>query len=42
MSLDKTLTEVRYAYRFIWEFQQRVLDTVRLISEQFDDRLFYQ
>ncbi len=42
MSLDKTLTEVRYAYRFIWEFQKRVLDTVRLISEQFDDRLFYQ
>ncbi|MCH4541921.1 hypothetical protein [Ochrobactrum sp. A-1] len=42
MSLDKTLTDVRYAYRFIWEFQQRVLDTVRLISEQFDDRIFYQ
>lgn len=42
MSLDKTLTEVRYAYRFICEFQQRILDTVRLISEQFDDRLFYQ
>ncbi|KAB2678084.1 hypothetical protein [Brucella tritici] len=42
MSLDKTLTEVRYAYRYIWKFQQRILDTVRLISEQFDDRLFYQ
>lgn len=42
MSLDKTLTEVRYAYRFIWEFQQRILDTVRLISEQFDDLNFYQ
>lgn len=42
MSMDKTLAEVRYAYRFILEFQQRLLDTVRLISEQFDDRVFYQ
>lgn len=41
MSLDKTLTEVRYAYRFLWEFQRRILDTVRLISDQFDDRHFY-
>lgn len=42
MSLDKTIKEVRYAYRLLWEFQKRTLDTVRLISDQFNDRLFYQ
>lgn len=39
--MNKELLEVRYAYRLIWAFQERLLDTVRFLSEQFEGRSFY-
>lgn len=39
--MNKELLEVRYAYRLIWAFQERLLDTIRFLSEQFEGRSFY-
>lgn len=39
--MNKELLEVRYAYRLISAFQERLLDTVRFLSEQFEGRTFY-
>jgi len=39
--LSNALTEVRKAYRLIWLYQQRLIETIRILSEQFEVR-FYQ
>lgn len=41
-NLSVALEDVRDAYRLIWGYQRRCLDTVRLLSENFGDRTFYQ
>ncbi len=40
--LSVALADVRHAYRLIWDFQRRCLDTMKFIAEQFADREFYQ
>lgn len=41
-NLKQAIVEVRHAYRLIASYQQRCFDTIRLISDQFEDRTFYQ
>ncbi|RAS09772.1 hypothetical protein [Ensifer adhaerens] len=47
MSLDErtlsaSLVDVRHAYRLLWDFQRRCLDTLTCVSQQFPERQFYQ
>lgn len=40
--LDELLANVRDAYRLIWAYQRRCLDTAQLIADQFPELSFYQ
>ncbi len=47
MSLDEralsaSLADVRHAYRLLWDFQRRCLDTLKYVAQQFPERQFYQ
>ncbi|KQW47226.1 MULTISPECIES: hypothetical protein [unclassified Ensifer] len=47
MSLDErtlsaSLVDVRHAYRLLWDFQRRCLDTLKHVAQQFPERQFYQ
>ncbi len=39
--LAEALTDVRKAYRLLWNYQRRVFDVVRLVVDEFDDMSFY-
>ncbi|TCN30217.1 hypothetical protein [Sinorhizobium americanum] len=41
-SLSASLVDVRHAYRLLWDFQRRVLDTLKFVAQQFPEREFYQ
>ncbi|MDW9481385.1 hypothetical protein GOB57_22315 [Sinorhizobium meliloti] len=41
-SLSASLVDVRHAYRLLWDFQRRCLDTLKLVAQQFPEREFYQ
>lgn len=40
--LSGLLANVRDAYRLIWAYQRRCLDTVQVIADQFPELSFYQ
>lgn len=41
-ALSVALGDVRHAYRLLWSFQKRCLDTMKFIAQEFPDRQFYQ
>lgn len=41
-TLSASLIDVRHAYRLLWDFQRRCLDTLKYVSQQFPEREFYQ
>ncbi|MEY9770199.1 hypothetical protein [Sinorhizobium fredii] len=41
-ALSAALADVRRAYRLIWDFQRRCLDTMKFVAQQFPEREFYQ
>lgn len=41
LELQNAFADVRGAYRLIWAYQRRCLDTVQFLSSQFNDRVFY-
>lgn len=41
-ALSASLIDVRHAYRLLWDFQRRCLDTLKYVSQQFPERQFYQ
>ncbi|AJC79780.1 hypothetical protein IE4803_CH02591 [Rhizobium etli bv. phaseoli str. IE4803] len=41
-NLTQALEDVRAAYRLLYAYQQRTLDTISLVIDQFTDRTFYQ
>ncbi|MGH6985523.1 MAG: hypothetical protein ACRED9_01620 [Caulobacteraceae bacterium] len=40
-TLSEALADVRKAYRFLWCYQERIIDIVRVIAGEFDDLKFY-
>ncbi|MGN7802500.1 hypothetical protein ACTJKE_07165 [Ensifer sp. 22521] len=47
MSLDEralsaSLVDVRHAYRLLWDFQRRCLDTLKCVAQEFPELEFYQ
>ncbi|MBY5651798.1 hypothetical protein AB9F42_02995 [Rhizobium leguminosarum] len=41
-NLRQALEDVRAAYRLLYAYQRRTLDTISLVTDQFPDRTFYQ